>query len=132
MINFIVSLILLNFANISKTVQDDDFTYFSTSTSKKLDVNVGGVKILTIRGNLAKERVFFVEERLCLALSPNLSDKNIYLKKTGNDYSVMVNDVLLYTITQEDAKLNKTDLHTFANMTLERLKKILPEVAPVK
>lgn len=96
------------------------------------NVSIGGVRIHTFRGNVASERAFFTYERLTVALFPDMVADDVYLKKSGNDYCIMVKDVSLITLTKEDAMFNKTDLHTYASNTLNYLKKVLPNLAPLR
>ena len=120
MINFLVPLILLT-------------TNLDVVKVKTLEnVSIGGVRIHTFRGSIATERAFFTYERLAVALFPDMTADDVYLRKVGNDFCVMVKDVNLITLTKDDAAMNKTDLHKYSLDVLNHLKKVLPNIAPLR
>ena len=95
-------------------------------------VDVGGVRILTVRGVGASVRSTRVQERLCLLLFPNMTADDITASKNNGCVSILVKDQLLFTVTAEDAKANKMKLDEYSALVLSHFKKVLPEVSPVK
>lgn len=95
-------------------------------------VNVGGVHVLTVRGANASERANRIQERLCSLLFPNMTAADITASRANGCVSILVKDHLLFTATANDAKANKMKLDDYASSVLNKLKKVLPEVSPVK
>lgn len=100
---------------------------------KLLDkVNVGGTNLLVLRGRDASDRANVIYERLPELLSPGLKADDITLENSKVGNLVKVNGKLFVTLRKVDAKQNKSSLDSYSKNVLSHLKKVLPEVSPVK
>ena len=71
-------------------------------------INIGGVHLFSVRGAKCTERADVIYDRLRYALVPSLEASDIVVSKLKGQAVVLVNDNVLVTITDEDAKLNKS------------------------
>ena len=97
-------------------------------------VAVGGETVLVLRaassGMSIKQRVDAVQERLVTILSaPKLGMSDIVKQPLkGNTYQITVKGHLLVTVTTQDAAVNKTTTRKLADIWLEHLRKVLPQL----
>lgn len=93
-------------------------------------INIGGVHLFSVRGAKCTERADVIYDRLRYALVPSLEASDIVVSKLKGQAVVLVNDNVLVTITDEDAKLNKSTKFGLANKIQDKLSKILPDLVP--
>jgi hypothetical protein len=123
---YTLGLILLSFAipSLAKAGQSSDQGI----------VAVGGETVLVLHaasgGMTIKQRVDAVQERLVTILSaPRLGMRDIVKEPLkGNAYQITVKGHLLVTVTAQDAAVNKTTTRKLADIWLEHLRKVLPQL----
>jgi len=101
-----------------------------TNEKTSLPINVGGENLLQIRGLNADKRAQLIYERLSVVLTENLQSKDVKIKFQNKENTIAVNDVLLLTITDKDAKENKSSKDALTKKIHKILSEKLPEVAP--
>lgn len=104
-----------------------------TQNSRDGLVAVGGVSILTIRfpaaGMSVRRRADAITERLRVILAdPTLKPSDIVAVPDGNEAKIMVKNRLLVTVEPETARYNTSTPLELAQMWVEHLRKVLPEV----
>ena len=113
------------------------FSLFSTNPSdvKQVKVvepiNLGGVHLFSVRGNNCTKRAEIIYDRLRYVLVPSLESSDIVVSKIKGQAVILINDEVLLTITDEDAKLNKSTKFGLANKIQNKLSEILPELVPL-
>ena len=73
-----------------------------------------------------------IYDRLRYALVPSLEASDIVVSKVKGQAVILINDNVLVTITDEDAKLNKSTKFGLANQIQEKLSKNLPDLVPLE
>lgn len=110
------------------------FSVHSVDTKKvKLvePINLGGVHLFSIRGVDASKRSEIIYDRLRFALVPSLEASDIEVSKINGQAVILINNNLFLTITNEDAKLNKSTKFGLANKIQNKLSENLPNLVPL-
>jgi hypothetical protein len=63
---------------------------------------------------------------------PSLEASDIVVSKVKGQAVILINDNVFVTITEEDAKLNKSTKFGLANQIQEKLSKNLPDLVPLE
>ena len=103
-----------------------------TRTVFRENISVGGVYLITLRGNSEKSvenRKNILEDRLIDILADsNLQSSDVSVAKLHSDYAIYVKRRLLVTVTPQDSAYNQTTPEKQANTWREQLAKSLPQV----
>ena len=103
-----------------------------TRTVFRETISVGGVYLITLRGNSEKSvenRKNILEDRLIDILADsNLQSSDVSVAKLYSDYAIYVKRRLLVTVTPQDSAYNQTTPEKQANTWREQLAKSLPQV----
>jgi len=75
-------------------------------------INLGGVHLFSVRGVNCSKRADMIYDRLRYALVPSLEASDIVVSKVKGQAVILINDNVLVTITNEDAKLNKITIES--------------------
>jgi hypothetical protein len=97
------------------------------------DVVIGGEMVLRLRvgaGTMsAGDRADAIQARLVKFLSdPDLQSKDIITSASGRDHAIKIKQDLLVTVTQQDARANKTTPQKLAESWVAHLRKVLPKL----
>ena len=82
-------------------------------------------------GLTADQRINRINERLAYILGYEpLAARDIYLRRVGNSYAIMVGQSLLMTVTTSDARANGTTVSGLAREWLRNARMALPQARP--
>ena len=95
-------------------------------------IKLGGVHLFSVRGVNCSKRADMIYDRLRYVLVPSLEASDIVVGKVKGQAVILINDNVLVTITDEDAKLNKSTKFGLANQIQEKLSKNLPDLVPLE
>lgn len=91
-------------------------------------VNVGGVRLLNLRGVESGKRADLVYERLSNLLGQSIKAEDVSVSVIKSTYVVKVKDSVLVSVTSADSRVNKTSAKKLAEIWAKNLEKTLPEV----
>jgi len=94
-------------------------------------INLGGTHLFSVRGHNASKRSDIIYDRLRCILVPSLESSDITVNKIKDQAVIMVDDNILVTITDEDAKLNHSTKFGLANKIQKKLSEVLPNLVPL-
>ena len=94
-------------------------------------VNVGGVRLLNLRGKDSAKRADLVYERLSNLLGQSIKAEDVSVNVIKGTYVVKVKDSVLVSVTSADSRVNKTSPKKLAETWAKNLEKTLPEVCAV-
>jgi hypothetical protein len=94
-------------------------------------VNVGGVRLLNLRGKDSAKRADLVYERLSNLLGQAIKAEDVSVNVIKGTYAVKVKDSVLVSVTSADSRVNKTSPKKLAEIWAKNLEKTLPEVCAV-
>lgn len=95
-------------------------------------INLGGVHLFSVRGVDCSQRANVIYDRLRNVLVPNLEASDIVVSNVKGQAVVLVNDEILLTITDQDAKLNKSTKFGLAKKIQNKLSETLPDLVPLE
>ena len=113
------------------------FSIFSANSvdTKKVNlvepINLGGVHLFSVRGIDATKRSEIIYDRLRYALVPSLEASDIEVSKINGQAVILINNEVFLTITDEDAKLNKSTKFGLASKIQNKLSENLPNLVPL-
>ncbi|NLN75279.1 MAG: hypothetical protein GX139_03080 [Armatimonadetes bacterium] len=100
------------------------------------EVYLGGFMLLRIRsaagGYTAEQRVNALQSRANGLLQLGAGIPKIYTMRAGKDYNVYTDRALFITVTEVDARANRTTTQKLAAIWANRLRTILPQATPEK
>ncbi len=113
------------------------FSIFSANSvdTKKVNlvepINLGGVHLFSVRGIDATKRSEIIYDRLRYVLVPSLEASDIEVSKINGQAVILINNEVFLTITDQDAKLNKSTKFGLASKIQNKLSENLPNLVPL-
>ena len=107
-------------------------TAIAQSVPKTYDIYMGGYLIMRVRTGSdelsLKERRQIVQQRVTdLMKCSNTGEIKVAVTKNGNDYNIVANDILIVTVSADDANANKTTTMKQARAWAANIEKTFPK-----
>jgi hypothetical protein len=109
-------------------------TALAQSVPKTYDIFMGGYLIMRIRTGSEelsiKERRLIVQQRVTdLMKCTDTGDIEVTVTRNGNDYNIVANNVLIITVSSDDAHANKTTTFKQAEAWARNIRETFPKAA---